>query len=187
MSGNWADFPASRSDFAGLAYGILLCRGCVDAPGFALHVARIPGRHPAGVKERAKIVMTDTEPGTEPEQPAVPAKVRSKSASDSASYAIIETGGKQYRVAVGDTLSVEKLSVEPGSGITFDRVLMVGGDGSARVGTPLVTGATVQAEVAEQYRGPKIVVFRYKPKKRYRRRTGHRQSLTRVAITAINA
>ena len=66
-------------------------------------------------------------------------------------------------------------------------VLMVGGDGSPRVGTPLVAGATVQAEVEQQFRGPKIVVFKYKPKKRYRRRTGHRQSLTRVAITAINA
>ena len=102
-------------------------------------------------------------------------------------YAIIETGGKQYRVAVGDSLSIEKLSVEPGSDIMFDRVLMVGGDGSSRVGTPLVAGATVQAQVEQQYRGPKIVVFKYKPKKRYRRRTGHRQSLTRVAITAINA
>ena len=131
--------------------------------------------------------MTDTEPGTEPEHSPPRAKARSKSASGSASYAIIETGGKQYRVAVGDTLSIEKLPVEPGSGITFDRVLMVGGDGSARVGTPLVAGATVQAQVEEQYRGPKIVVFKYKPKKRYRRRTGHRQSLTRVAITAINA
>ena len=78
-------------------------------------------------------------------------------------------------------------SVETGSGITFDRVLMVGGDGSPRVGTPLVAGATVQAEVEQQFRGPKIVVFKYKPKKRYRRRTGHRQALTRVAITAINA
>ena len=131
--------------------------------------------------------MTDTEPGTEPEQPPVPAKGRSKSASANASYAIIETGGKQYRVAVGDQLSIEKLSVEPGSGITFDRVLMVGGDGSPRVGTPLVAGATVQAEVEQQFRGPKIVVFKYKPKKRYRRRTGHRQAMTRVAITAINA
>ncbi len=102
-------------------------------------------------------------------------------------FAVIKTGGKQYRVAVGDTLSVEKLPAETGSGITLDRVLMVGGDGSARVGTPLVAGATVQAQVEQQYRGPKIVVFKYKPKKRYRRRTGHRQSLTRVAITAINA
>jgi large subunit ribosomal protein L21 len=139
------------------------------------------------MKERAKIVMTDREPGTEPEQPPVPAKARSKSASGSASYAIIETGGKQYRVTVGDTLSIEKLVVEPGAGITFDRVLMLGGDGPATVGTPLVAGAAVQAQVEEQYRGPKIVVFKYKPKKRYRRRTGHRQALTRVAITAINA
>jgi len=139
------------------------------------------------VKERAKIVMTDTGPNTEPEQPPVPARTRSDSGSGSAPYAIIETGGKQYRVAVGDTLSIEKLPVGPGADITFDRVLMVGGDGSPKVGTPLLAGATVQAQVAEQYRGPKIVVFKYKPKKRYRRRTGHRQSLTRVAITAINA
>jgi large subunit ribosomal protein L21 len=131
--------------------------------------------------------MTDTESGTEPEQPSVPAPARSNSSSANAPYAIIETGGKQYRVAVGDTLSIEKLAVEPGAGITFDRVLMVGGDGTAQVGTPLVAGATVQAQVEQQYRGPKIVVFKYKPKKRYRRRTGHRQSLTRVAITAINA
>jgi large subunit ribosomal protein L21 len=139
------------------------------------------------VKERAKIVMTDTESSTDLEQPPVPAHARSDAGSATRPYAIIETGGKQYRVAVGDTLSIEKLAIEPGAGITFDRVLMVGGDGSATVGTPLVAGATVQAQVAEQYRGPKIVVFKYKPKKRYRRRTGHRQSLTRVAITAINA
>ncbi|MCC7022957.1 MAG: 50S ribosomal protein L21 [Thermomicrobiales bacterium] len=102
-------------------------------------------------------------------------------------YAIIETGGKQYRVAVGDRLAIEKLPVEAGSSVTFDRVLMVGGDGTARVGTPVVPGASVQAQVEEQFRGEKIVVFKYKPKKRYRRKTGHRQSLTRVAITAINA
>ena len=104
-----------------------------------------------------------------------------------APYAIIETGGKQYRVAVGDRLSIEKLPSDAGSDFTFDRVLMIGGGGAATVGTPLVAGATVSATIEEQYRGPKIVVFKYKPKKRYRRRTGHRQSLTRVAITAINA
>jgi large subunit ribosomal protein L21 len=130
--------------------------------------------------------MTDTEPITESEQPPVPAGTRSNADSGAAPYAIIETGGKQYRVAVGQTLSIEKLPVEPGADITFDRVLMVGGEGSAKVGTPLLAGATVQAQVEQQYRGPKIVVFKYKPKKRYRRRTGHRQSLTRVAITAIN-
>jgi large subunit ribosomal protein L21 len=89
-------------------------------------------------------------------------------AANAGTYAIIETGGKQYRVAVGDRLAIEKLPVEAGSDITFDRVLMIGGDGAARV-------------------GPKIIVFKYKPKKRYRRRTGHRQAQTRVAITAINA
>ncbi|MGH2614111.1 MAG: 50S ribosomal protein L21 [Thermomicrobiales bacterium] len=100
---------------------------------------------------------------------------------------MIETGGKQYRVAVGDTLAIEKLPAETGSEVTFDRVLMVGGDGSARVGAPLIDGASVQAQVEDQFRAPKIIVFKYKPKKRYRRRLGHRQSLTRVAITAINA
>ena len=131
--------------------------------------------------------MTDTESGTEPGKPSAPAQARSSSGSTNSPYAIIEPGGKQYRVAVGQTLSIEKLPVEPGADVTFDRVLMVGGDGSARVGTPLLAGATVQAQVEQQYRGPKIVVFKYRPKKRYRRRTGHRQSLTRVAITAINA
>lgn len=131
--------------------------------------------------------MTDTELNTETALPVPAAQTSLGSGAASATYAIIETGGKQYRVAVGDTLSVEKLAVEPGSGVTFDRVLMVGGSGSTMVGTPLVAGATVQAEVAEQYRGQKIVVFKYKPKKRYRRRTGHRQALTRIAITAINA
>lgn len=131
--------------------------------------------------------MADTESNTEPARPVKQAQARRESGAGAAPYAIIETGGKQYRVAVGDTLSIEKLPVEPGTDYTFDRVLMVGGDGSARVGTPLVAGASVQAQVEEQYRGPKIVVFKYKPKKRYRRRTGHRQSLTRVAITAIDA
>ena len=129
--------------------------------------------------------MADTESNTEPALPAAAAPPPAEATPESTGYAIIETGGKQYRVAVGDTLSVEKLPVEPGLSITFDRVLMVSGDGSTRVGTPLVPGATVEAEVTEQYRGPKIVVFKYRPKKRYRRRTGHRQSLTRLTITNI--
>ena len=104
-----------------------------------------------------------------------------ESASSTAPYAIIETGGKQYRVSVGDRLAVEKLDGEPGSDLVFDRVLLVGGNGSTSV------GATVSAQVEDQFRGEKIIVFKYKPKKRYRRRTGHRQSLTRVAITGISA
>ena len=110
-----------------------------------------------------------------------------ESASSTAPYAIIETGGKQYRVSVGDRLAVEKLDAEPGSDIVFDRVLLVGGNGSNTVGAPLVSGASVSAQVEDQFRGEKIIVFKYKPKKRYRRRTGHRQSLTRIAITGIVA
>ena len=102
-------------------------------------------------------------------------------------YAIIETGGKQYRVSVGDVVSVEKLPVEAGSSITFDRVLLLGGDGDTRVGMPTVAGASVAATVEETYRGEKLVIFKYKAKKHYRRKMGHRQSLTRLAITAINA
>lgn len=102
-------------------------------------------------------------------------------------YAIVTTGGKQYRVGVGDVITVEKLNAEIGDSITLDSVLLVGGDGKTNVGTPHVEGATVLAEVVDNFRGEKIIVFKYKPKKRYRRRTGHRQSLTRLAITGINA
>lgn len=104
-----------------------------------------------------------------------------------APYAIVETGGKQYRVSVGDSLAVERLAVEAGTDVTFDRVLLLGGDGATRVGTPTVGGASVTARVEDQFRGEKIIVFKYKAKKRYRRRIGHRQSLTRLTITGITA
>ncbi len=130
--------------------------------------------------------MSDPAPSTEPANSAKPAN-GSRATTSAAPYAIIETGGKQYRVSVGDSLSIEKLPLEPGSDVTFERVLMTGGGGLVRVGAPLVDGASVQGQVQDQYRGEKIIVFKYKAKKRYRRRTGHRQSLTRVAITAINA
>ncbi len=108
-------------------------------------------------------------------------------AGGDAQYAIVETGGKQYRVKVGDVLSVEKLDGDAGAEVTLDRVLLIGGEGDVKVGTPVVEGASVAATIADQYRGEKIVVFKYKPKKNYRRRTGHRQSLTRLQITGINA
>jgi large subunit ribosomal protein L21 len=131
--------------------------------------------------------MADPASSTEAARPQDATPPQPASEGTNAPYAIIETGGKQYRVAVGDLLAIEKLPLEPGSVVTFDRVLMVGGDGAAQVGTPLVAGASVTGQIEEQFRGPKIVVFKYKPKKRYRRKTGHRQSLTRVAITGINA
>ena len=102
-------------------------------------------------------------------------------------YAVIETGGKQYRVSEGDTITVERLGNEAGSEITIDRVLMIGGNGATKIGTPVVDGASVTATIDEHKRGEKIVVFKYKAKKRYRRRIGHRQSLSHLTITAINA
>jgi large subunit ribosomal protein L21 len=101
-------------------------------------------------------------------------------------YAIVETGGKQYRVKPGDTVAVERLSGEPGDTLDLERVLLVAGNGDrARVGSPGVAGAVVRAELVEQFRGEKIIVFRYKSKVRYRRKTGHRQSLTRLRIMDI--
>jgi large subunit ribosomal protein L21 len=106
---------------------------------------------------------------------------------DRTMYAIVETGGKQYRVKPGDTIAVERLSGEPGEVFDLGRVLLVAGSGdtNARIGSPGVEGAIVRAEVVEHARGEKIIVFRYKSKVRYRRKTGHRQSLTRVRITDI--
>src|SRR5712691_779688 len=102
-------------------------------------------------------------------------------------YAIVETGGKQYRVKPGDTLAVERLAGEPGETLDLERVLLVAGNGddAARVGSPGVAGAVVRAELVEHIRGEKIIVFRYKSKVRYRRKTGHRQSLTRLRIMDI--
>ncbi len=102
-------------------------------------------------------------------------------------YAVVQTGGKQYRVAVGDRIDVEKLDAEPGAEVTLDRVLMVEQDGDVKIGTPVVDGAKVIASVDAQKRGKKLIVFKMRPKKRYRRKTGHRQSLTQLTITNIVA
>lgn len=100
-------------------------------------------------------------------------------------YAVIKTGGKQYRVAAGDVISVEKLAGEPGSTISLDTVLMVGDEGNQTVGTPTVEGASVTAEVLEQTRGDKIIVFKKKRRQGYRRKAGHRQDLTVLRITDV--
>ncbi len=101
-------------------------------------------------------------------------------------YAIIETGGKQLKVEEGQTIFVEKLEAEDGSDVTFDKVLFVGGD-SVKVGAPYVDGATVTAKVDKQGKGRKITVFKYKPKKNYKRKQGHRQPYTKLTIEKINA
>lgn len=100
-------------------------------------------------------------------------------------YAVIKTGGKQYRVHEGDVLMVEKLDAEAGSSVTFSEVLAFSDDQTLKVGTPLVEGAVVEAQVLGQGKGKKIIVFKYKAKKNYRKKQGHRQPYTRVQITKI--
>jgi large subunit ribosomal protein L21 len=124
---------------------------------------------------------------TEAEAPAKPSRSRSKKETPvHTGYAIVETGGKQYRVKVGDHLRVERLAADAGSEITIDKVLLIGGAGSTSIGAPLVDGASVAASVDAHVRGEKIDVFKYKAKKRYRRKIGHRQELTEITITSIN-
>ncbi|WP_209880103.1 50S ribosomal protein L21 [Azospirillum soli] len=101
-------------------------------------------------------------------------------------FAVIRTGGKQYKVANGDVIRVEKLEAEAGASITLNDVLMVSDGGNTTVGTPTVAGAAVVAEVVAQDRGPKIIVFKKKRRQNYRRKNGHRQDLTVLRITGIN-
>jgi len=102
-------------------------------------------------------------------------------------YAIIKTGGKQYKVAEGDVLFVEKLDAEEGASVTFEEVLAVSDGDNVKVGTPLVEGAKVTAKVEKNGKGKKIRVFKYKAKSNYRRRMGHRQPYTKVVVEKISA
>jgi large subunit ribosomal protein L21 len=102
-------------------------------------------------------------------------------------YAVIQTGGKQYRVAEGETLRVEKLPASPGDKLSFVPLLFADDGGNVQVGKPQVSGIKVEAEVLEQGRGQKLVIFKYKRRKSYRRKTGHRQPFTALKITAIKA
>jgi len=99
-------------------------------------------------------------------------------------YAIIETGGKQIRVEAGQEIYVELLDVEVASTVTFDKVLMVGGE-KTKIGKPFVKGATVTATVVKHGKGPKIVIFKYEPKKHYHKKNGHRQPYTKLTINEI--
>lgn len=102
-------------------------------------------------------------------------------------YAIVQTGGKQYRVQVGDVVYVEKLPLEEGATVEFGEVLLVGKEDGVVVGRPLVEGAKVKGTVLKQGKAKKIIVFKYKPKKNYRRKRGHRQPWTKVRIEEIEA
>ncbi len=101
-------------------------------------------------------------------------------------YAIIATGGKQYKVSEGDVIRVEKLGLEAGSAYTFDQVLLVGGE-DVKVGNPTVAGATVEASVVDEGRAKKVIVYKYKRKTGYHKKNGHRQAYTKVKIEKINA
>lgn len=102
-------------------------------------------------------------------------------------YAVIETGGKQYRVQEGDVISVEKLGLIEGESYDFDKVLMIASDEGIKTGSPYVEGAHVKATVLMEGRGKKIYVYKYKSKKTYHKKTGHRQYFTKLQIGAINA
>ena len=102
-------------------------------------------------------------------------------------YAIVKTGGKQYKVAQGDVLFVEKLEANEGDVVTLDQVLAVAGENGLTVGAPVVKGATVTAKVVAQGKAKKVIVYKYKAKKDYRRKQGHRQPYTKLVIESINA
>ena len=102
-------------------------------------------------------------------------------------YAVLETGSKQYRVTAGDTLEIERLAVEAGQSVTFDRVLLVNNDGKVSVGSPTVSGAAVVADVVEHKRGKKTLTFKMKRRKGYHKSIGHRQELTVVKVKEIKA
>lgn len=102
-------------------------------------------------------------------------------------YAIVKTGGKQYRVEKGATLVVEKIDAAKGDKVSLDEVLMIGDDKKTTVGTPLVKGASVNAEIVSQFKDEKVIVFKKKRRQNYRRKNGHRQRLTEIKITDIKA
>jgi large subunit ribosomal protein L21 len=100
-------------------------------------------------------------------------------------YAVIETGGKQYKVSAGETIEVEKLPLKVGQEVELDRVLLVSDKNKVQVGNPTIEGAKIMATVASQGKAKKVIVFKYKPKNRYRRKAGHRQAYTRLRIDKI--
>lgn len=102
-------------------------------------------------------------------------------------YAIIASGGKQYRVSQGESVRVEKLEGAVGTKVVFDKVLMVGEGDASKVGTPVVEGASVEAEITDQNRAKKIVVFKFKRREKYRKKYGHRQPYTELKVTGIKA
>ncbi len=133
------------------------------------------------------------QPAVRPYTPASPLPVLlekeptvSKKLEEGTMYAVIKTGGKQYRVQTGDKIFVEKLPGNVGDAVSFDQVLMLGGE-ALKLGKPLVSGAKVEAKILEHGRGEKVIIFKFRRRKNYRRKTGHRQPFTTLQITDIKA
>ena len=101
-------------------------------------------------------------------------------------YAVVQTGGKQYRVSLGDVINVEKLNVEVGQKVVLDEVIALSGDGETIVGKPFVDGASVECEVLGQGKAKKVIIYKYKAKKDYRKKQGHRQPYTQLKVTNIS-
>jgi large subunit ribosomal protein L21 len=120
-----------------------------------------------------------------PQSPPLAAPIGAGSLRKQDMYAVIKTGGKQYRVAANDKIQIEKLIGNPGDKVEFAEVLMISNDGSVDIGAPFVAGATVTGEIASQDRGPKVIIFKKRRRKHFRRKNGHRQDLTSVTITGI--
>lgn len=102
-------------------------------------------------------------------------------------YAVIKTGGKQYRVEQGDVVTIERLDGEAGDGVKFDEVLLVGAESETKIGTPNLNGASVAGTIVEQGRARKVIVFKFRRRKNYKKKNGHRQYFTRVKIDQISA
>src|SRR5690606_30178489 len=172
------------------AFGFL--RGAVghERP---LRSSRRPGAPRAGLKNRsgwgaggARTFFLPTAPAPLECTPLLGQRGRAQPLMDDSMYAVIKTGGKQYRVSEGDRLRVEKLAGEVGGTVELDEVLMLGGD-APKIGKPTVAGAKVVAEIVAQDRAKKIIVFKIKRRKNYRRKNGHRQPYTELRIKAIQA
>jgi large subunit ribosomal protein L21 len=149
----------------------------------------MPGLHARAARSRALRCGVSSAASLKPElQEACPASAESRIEHEERTmFAVIKTGGKQYRVAAEDVITIAKLEAGPGDAVTFDTVLMVSGDDGVAVGAPTVAGATVSGVVVEQTRGPKVIAFKKRRRQNSRRKRGHRQDLTVVRITGIAA
>jgi len=182
-SPNLSAIPSVGGPVAGLRDRAGLCIRAVRASPHAaaldrrrqIHILRSPARTIA------------LGPGAWVEAPAETGASSTRRVATVSDQAIIKTGGKQYRVAVGDKLRIEKLDTEVGAAIEFNEILLVGRGADAKIGTPIVDGAKVSGLIKSHGRGKKLIIYKFRRRKNYRRKNGHRQAFTEVEITGISA